>query len=258
MLDVLKLESLDSLTRKSIPSTILVKNDINVGDGLSEKDLIDRLGEIAKKNKIFTNYIGLGYYDCIVPPVIQRNVLENPQWYTQYTPYQPEISQGRLESLINFQTMVKELTAMDISNASLLDEGTAAAEAMFMCFSASKRLRKTFFIDKDIHPQTISCVQSRADGFGISVIVGDLAHFDFEANKDHLSGILFQYPSSDGRIVDYEPFVKKAHEINAQAVCATDLLALTVLKPPGEFGCDIALGNSQRFGVPLVINEINN
>ncbi|KAI3630330.1 hypothetical protein MIR68_011765 [Amoeboaphelidium protococcarum] len=251
MLKVCGVSSLDELIKQTVPSSILFNKDLNLNEPLTEKELVNRLKEIASKNQELKSYIGMGYYNTIVPPVIQRNILENPQWYTQYTPYQPEIAQGRLESLLNFQTMVTDLTGMDIANASLLDEGTAAAEAMTMCFAASKRLRKVFFVDKDIHPQTIACVKTRADGFGINVIVGDLAHFDFEANKDHLSGIMIQYPTTDGRVLNGENYIKKAHDVGAQVCCATDLMALTLLKAPGEFGCDIAFGNSQRFGVPL-------
>lgn len=251
MLDLCGVRSLEELANKAVPNEILLKKDLNLGPELSESECILRLKEIASKNKVYKSYIGMGYYQSILPPVIQRNILENPQWYTQYTPYQPEISQGRLESLLNYQTMVSDLTGLPIANSSLLDEGTAAAEAMVMCYSASKKAKKAFFVDSNVHPQTIACMKTRAEGFDIDVIVGHLASFDFQANKDKVSGILIQYPCTYGSINDYEGYVKQVHEIGAQVVCATDLMALTMLKPPGEFGADIVLGNSQRLGVTL-------
>lgn len=251
MLELCNVRSMDELIAKTIPSSIMLKKPLQLTEGLAERDLLVLLKEIASKNKIFKNYIGMGYHDTIVPNVILRNIMENPLWYTQYTPYQPEISQGRLESLLNFQTLVTDMTGLPVANASLLDEGTAAAEAMGMCFAASKQARKTFFVDKDVHPQTIACVKMRAEGLGVNVIVGDVALFDFDSNKDSLSGIMLQYPTTDGRVLDPEEYVKKAHGVGAKVACATDLLALALLKPPGEFGIDIAFGNSQRFGVPL-------
>jgi glycine dehydrogenase len=195
------------------------------------------------------NYIGAGYYGTKVPGVILRNVLENPAWYTAYTPYQPEISQGRLESLLNFQTMITDMTGLPFSNASLLDESTAAAEAMSLCLTVSKRKKTRFFISEDCHPQTIAVCQTRADGLGIQVEVGDAAAADF-TGKD-FCGALLQYPATDGSISDYGKFVDTAHADDVLVVVATDLLALTMLKPPGDFGADIAVGNSQRFGVPM-------
>ncbi|KAI3661172.1 hypothetical protein MP638_005609 [Amoeboaphelidium occidentale] len=251
MLKQLKLSSMDELIAKTVPSSILVKQELKVGDGIPENEIIQRLKNMASRNLLYKSYIGMGYYDTLTPAVLQRNILENPLWYTQYTPYQPEISQGRLESLLNYQTMVTDLTGMSIANASLLDEGTAAAEAMLMCFSALKRARKLFVVDLDVHPQTIACIKGRAEGFGIKVVVGNVADFDFEANKDQLCGVLLQYPTTDGRILDPAEYIKKAHDCGAQICCATDLLALTLLKSPGEYGFDIAFGNSQRFGVPM-------
>ena len=224
---------MEALIEKTIPSTIRIKKSLQIGGGIAEKELLDRLRAIASKNKVYKSYIGLGYYNTIVPPVVLRNILENPQWYTQYTPYQPEIAQGRLESLLNYQTMVTDLTGMDIANASLLDEGTAAAEAMIMCYSAAKKGRNTFFVDKDVHPQTIACIKTRAEGFDIQVIVGDLVHYDFEANPNQLCGVLIQYPTTDGRIIDYKPYVDRAHAAGAQVACATDLLALVRASSPG-------------------------
>ena len=207
------------------------------------------LKAIASQNQVMKNYIGAGYYGTKVPGVVLRNVLENPQWYTAYTPYQPEISQGRLESLLNYQTMVTDMTGLPFANASLLDESTAAAEAMSLCLTAAKRRRSRFFISEDCHPQTIAVCQTRADGLGIDVVVGDAAAVDFSA-KDYC-GALLQYPATDGTLSDYGAFVDAAHDGGALVVVATDLLALTMLKPPGEFGADIAVGNSQRFGVPM-------
>ncbi|KAJ1547610.1 hypothetical protein HK096_002086 [Nowakowskiella sp. JEL0078] len=251
MLKVVGIESVEDLVNKTVPKSIRIVKNTNLGDGMSEIAVLARLREIASKNKIFKSYIGCGYTNTVVPYVILRNVLENPCWYTQYTPYQPEISQGRLESLLNFQTMVQDFTGLDIANASLLDEGTAAAEAMLMCFSASNRKKNVFFVDSKCHPQTLACVKMRAEGFGITVIEGDFNKFDFKAYEGNVMGVLFQYPATDGNIINYEVFVKKAHENGALVTCATDLMALALLKPPGEFGVDMAFGNSQRFGIPL-------
>ncbi|KAI9137215.1 glycine cleavage system P-protein-domain-containing protein [Paraphysoderma sedebokerense] len=251
LLEACGLKKMDDLIAKTVPSNIRAKAPLSLGQGLGENELLSRLKTIASRNKIFKSYIGMGYYGTHVPAVIQRNILENPGWYTQYTPYQPEIAQGRLESLLNFQTMVCDLTGLPIANASLLDEGTAAGEAMLMCYSALKRQRNTFFVDQNCHPQTIACVKTRAEGFGIKVIVGDYHIFDFESSKQDLMGVLIQYPTTDGRLIDYTELVDKIHSYGAQVCCATDLLALTLIKPPGEFGCDIAFGNAQRFGVPF-------
>jgi glycine dehydrogenase len=207
------------------------------------------LKRIAEKNHVMKSYIGAGYYGTTVPPVILRNVLENPAWYTAYTPYQPEIAQGRLESLLNYQTMITDMTGLPFANASLLDESTAAAEAMSLCLSVGKRRKTRFFISEDCHPQTIAVCRTRADGLGIELEVGDANAADFSA-KD-FCGALLQYPATDGSISDYGAFVERAHDGGALVVVATDLLALTMLKPPAEFGADVAVGNSQRFGVPM-------
>ncbi|KAG0242662.1 hypothetical protein BGW41_003765 [Actinomortierella wolfii] len=251
MLKTLGLKDLNELTGKTVPNRIRSTKALDLGHGFTEKEVLERLKHIASKNKLYKNYIGMGYTDVVVPNVILRNVLENPGWYTQYTPYQPEISQGRLESLLNFQTMVTDLTGMSISNASLLDEGTAAAEAMIMCWTATNKKKGTFFVDENCHPQTISVVQTRAEAFNINVVVGDFRNFDFEAIKDQLSGVLVQYPDTRGNINDFKQLSDKVHGFGGQVVVATDLMALTMLTPPGEWGADIALGNSQRFGVPL-------
>ncbi|KNC97467.1 glycine dehydrogenase [Spizellomyces punctatus DAOM BR117] len=251
MCDSVGVSSLDELVQKTVPASISIQNQTKLGPGVPETEVLERLKHIASKNKVFRSYIGMGYTNTLTPKVILRNIMENPGWYTQYTPYQPEISQGRLESLLNFQTMVCDFTGLPVANASLLDEGTAAGEAMMMCFAAGKRRKTIFFVDQACHPQTIACVKTRAEGFGIQVVVGDYEKYDFAANKGKVMGVLIQYPTTDGRVLDYESFVKKAHDNGAMVTCATDLLALALLKPPGEFGADIAFGNSQRFGVPL-------
>ena len=213
----------------------------------SEGEALAELRAIAQKNKIARSFIGAGYYDCITPPVIQRNILENPGWYTAYTPYQAEIAQGRLEALLNFQQMIIDLTALDIANASMLDEATAAAEAMALCHAVVPN-RKTFFVANNCHPQTIAVVQTRAKPLGIEIKIGDYSQFKFDST---VFGALVQYPATDGAIYDYAEFVRKAHDAGALVVVAADILALTLLKPPGEFGADVAVGNTQRFGVPL-------
>ncbi|KAJ3604695.1 hypothetical protein NHX12_029435 [Muraenolepis orangiensis] len=213
----------------------------------SENEILVTLHKIASQNQLWRSYIGMGYYNCSVPPPIQRNLLENSGWVTQYTPYQPEVSQGRLESLLNYQTMICDITGMAVANASLLDEGTAAAEAMQLCHRQNKR--RTFYIDPRCHPQTIAVVQTRANYIGVKTVLKLPHEMDF-SGKD-VSGVLFQYPDTDGRVEDFTALVDHAHKGGALACCATDLMALCVLRPPGEFGVDIALGSSQRFGVPL-------
>ena len=248
MLDFLGLNGMEALIEKTVPPSIRLPETLRIGDPHSEYSMLERLRDIASQNRIFRSFIGMGYHDCITPPVIQRNILENPGWYTQYTPYQAEIAQGRLEALLNFQTMIADLTALDIANASLLDEGTAAAEAMSMSYSLSKTEGNAFFVSEACHPQTIEVVRTRARARGIRVIVGDSSTFDFVPS---VFGALLQYPASDGAIADYSGFVERAHQAGALITVAADLLALTLLRPPGEFGADIAVGNSQRFGVPL-------
>ncbi|KXN74980.1 glycine dehydrogenase [Conidiobolus coronatus NRRL 28638] len=251
MLDTLNLKSLNELVDKATPSSIRTPTLQNMTDGLTESELLAYVKKLAKLNKVNRSYIGTGYYNTLVPTVIQRNILENPGWYTQYTPYQPEISQGRLESLLNYQTVISDLTGLSVANSSLLDEGTAAAEAMALSFSLARQAKKTFLVDQHIHPQTLACVQTRAEGFGIKVVVADLFNVNWEEVGKDTCGVLFQYPNTQGSILDFKNIVDKAHSFKAQAIAATDLLALTLLTPPGEFGVDIAIGNSQRFGVPL-------
>ena len=250
MLAEIGVDSLETLIDKAVPPVIRMKGSLNLPEPQSEAEVLADLRALAKKNKVYRSFIGMGYYDTFVPPIIKRNILENPGWYTQYTPYQPEIAQGRLEALLNFQTMVADLTGLGIANASMLDEATAAAEAMMMCLRAQKRgsTANTFFVSELCHPQTIAVVQTRAEPFGIEVVVGDHRTYDF---GDDLFGVLVQYPTSNGDIYNYEEFFARAHEKGAQTVVATDLLALTLLRPPAEFGADVAVGNSQRFGVPM-------
>jgi glycine dehydrogenase len=243
-------KTLDEFVSKTIPESIKIKQETRLGRAKSESEMLERIKEVGSMNKVLKSYIGLGYYNTITPPVILRNIMENPGWYTQYTPYQPEIAQGRLESLLNFQTMVCDLTGLDVANASLLDEGTAAGEAMLLCYSSVKK-RNVFFVDENIFPQTLAVLQTRAQGFSIEIVTGKAKDFDFQKYKDQLIGVMFQYPNMDGEVIEYEEFAKKAKDVGAYVCCATDLLALTLLKSPGEFGCDIAFGNAQRFGVPL-------
>ncbi|XP_042427601.1 glycine dehydrogenase (decarboxylating), mitochondrial-like [Zingiber officinale] len=243
--------SLDELIDATVPASIRLPDMkfYKFDAGLTESEMIAHMSRLAAKNKVFKSFIGMGYYGTFVPSVILRNIMENPAWYTQYTPYQAEIAQGRLESLLNFQTMVTDLTALPMSNASLLDEGTAAAEAMAMCDNIQRGKRKTFLVASNCHPQTIDVCKTRADGFGIKVVVTDLKDFDYNSND--VCGVLVQYPGTEGEILDYGEFVKHAHAHGVKVVMATDLLALTVLKPPGEFGADIVVGSAQRFGVPM-------
>ena len=252
MLRSMGLGSLAELIDQTVPESIRLKTDLDLPEASSEHALLGRFHEIGALNRVFRSYIGLGYHDTIVPGVIQRNILENPGWYTQYTPYQAEISQGRLEALLNFQTMVIDLTGMEIANASLLDEGTAAAEAMTMLFGAvSDEARTIFFVSEDCHPQTIEVVRGRAEPLDIEVMVGVHDNVDLKTHGDQIFGGLVQYPASDGALHDYGSFCATFHDWGAGVVVAADLMALTLLTPPGEFGADVAVGNTQRFGVPM-------
>jgi glycine dehydrogenase len=248
MLKVVGASSLDALLDQAVPRSIRSERPLAIGPARGEHELLEELSAMARRNRVQRSMIGMGYYDCIVPGVIQRNILENPGWYTQYTPYQAEIAQGRMEALVNFQTMIADLTGLPLANASLLDEATAAAEAMAMCLSIGKK-RKGFFVERRTHPQTIEVVRTRAEPLGVTVHVGDLDQIDFA--KQDLFGVLVQYPNTEGAILDYSALAAKTHEAGALFVCATDLLALTLLEPPGELGADIAIGSAQRFGVPL-------
>jgi len=254
MLQTLGLGSVEELVRETVPESIRRTAPLALAGlperELGERELLESLRRIAEKNRVFRSYLGMGYSGTLTPGVIQRNVLENPGWYTQYTPYQSEISQGRLEALLNFQTLVEDLTGLPIANASLLDEGTAAAEAMHLCHAvADDDGKNAFFVARDCHPQTIAVVQTRAGALGVEVRVGDPAAVDFSGGD--LFGVLLQYPATDGRVVDYAPLAERAHAAGALVVVAADLLALTLLRPPGDFGADVAVGSAQRFGVPM-------
>jgi glycine dehydrogenase len=251
MLTTIGVSSLDELIDKTVPASIRLKNELKLDPPQSEFDFLNNLKILAGKNKVFKNYIGLGYNATITPGVIKRNILENPGWYTQYTPYQAEISQGRLEALLNFQTMVVDLTGMPITNASLLDEATAAAEAMTMLFSLRKTNKKSanvFWISKDVLPQTIDVLKTRSEPFGIKLRIGD--HTNFELTDD-LYGILVQYPATDGEVYDYADLFKQAEAKGIYKAVAADLLSLALLTPPAEFGADVVIGSTQRFGVPI-------
>jgi glycine dehydrogenase len=254
MLEVIGAGSLDELVRETIPESIRRREPLALAGlpsdrTLGEKEMLDYLRGVAGKNQVFRSYLGMGYYGCVTPGVIQRNILENPGWYTQYTPYQSEISQGRLEALLSFQTMVADLTGLPVANASLLDEGTAAAEAMHLCFAASTGKKNVFFVAEDCHPHTIEVIKTRAGALGVEVRAGDPAHIDFSAADTF--GVLLQYPATDGRVVDYAPVAEQAHAAGALVVVAADLLSLALLRAPGEFGADVAVGSAQRFGVPM-------
>lgn len=253
MLSVIGVDSMDELISRTVPAAIRMQKSLNIPAAVSEAEYLRELKEISLKNKTFKTYIGQGYYDTITPSVILRNIFENPGWYTQYTPYQAEISQGRLESLLNFQTMVSDLTGLPIANASLLDEATAAAEAMAMFFSMLNKNhdsieRPKFFVDNDVFPQTKDVVVTRALPLNIEVVYGDYRTQDIDASY---FGALVQYPNDKGSVEDYRQFIEKVHATGAYVAMATDLLALTLLTSPGELGADAALGSAQRFGVPL-------
>ncbi|KAI9013826.1 glycine dehydrogenase [Phycomyces nitens] len=251
MLKQVGAKDMEEMLSKTIPSSIRTPKPLAIKDGIPERELLGRLKAIASKNKVYRSYLGQGYTDTVVPNVILRNVMENPAWYTQYTPYQPEIAQGRLESLINFQTMVTDMTGLPIANASLLDEGTAAAEAMLMTWQAARRKKNLFIVDENCHSQTIACLKTRAESFNIEVVTADIFNYKFDEHKKELCGVLLQYPNARGTVEDYEALTSAIHGAGGQVAVATDLMALALLKSPGEFGADIALGNAQRFGVPL-------
>nr|WP_202895788.1 aminomethyl-transferring glycine dehydrogenase [Iningainema tapete] len=250
MLEVLGYTNLDELIDQTVPQAIRLDRPLNLPPAETEYAALFKLKEIASKNQVFRSFIGMGYYDCITPPVIGRNILENPGWYTAYTPYQPEIAQGRLEALLNFQTMIIDLTGMEIANASLLDEATAAAEAMAMSYGVCKNKANSYFVSRDCHPQTIDVLQTRAKPLGINIIIGDHQNFSFDESEP-VFGAIVQYPASDGTIYDYRAFIEKAHAEGALVTVAADPLSLTLLTPPGEFGADIVVGSTQRFGIPL-------
>ncbi len=253
MLSDLGIGSLEELMDMVIPQNIKLDKILDLDPPMSEYEILNHLRELGQKNKLYRSFIGMGYYGTMMPPVIQRNVLENPAWYTSYTPYQAEISQGRMEALLNFQTAIVELTKMEIANASLLDEATAAAEAMSMMYNLrSAKLKKAgankLFVDRKIFPQTLAVLQTRVEPFGIEIITGDFNDFKFD---ESIFGAIIQYPNSDGEIQDYSDFVKQAHENESMVAVAADLLSLAILTPPGQWGADIVFGSTQRFGLPM-------
>ena len=250
LLDQLGYKDLEEFSRSVLPENIFLEQELELNDAMSEENALKAIKEISKANSVYRSFIGQGYYGTVTPKVILRNVFENPGWYTSYTPYQAEISQGRLEALINFQTMVGDLTGFEIANASLLDEATAAAESMTLAHRVGKSKSQKFFIDQNCFPQTISVVSARAKPIGIEIVVDDPKKLN-DLTEDMYFGALLQYPGNDGAIVDFSQEIKSVHEINGLVIMATDLLALTLLKSPGEIGADIAIGSSQRFGVPL-------
>ena len=253
MLKMVEVENLDQLISETIPDDIRLKKPLQLDAPMSEHEFLGHIEELAKKNKVFKSYIGLGYHESLTPSVIKRNILENPGWYTAYTPYQAEIAQGRLEALLNFQTVITDLTGMELANASLLDESTAAAEAMTMLYDVRSRDQKKkgvlkFFVSEEILPQTLSLLQTRSTPLGIELVVGN--HEDFNFESDYYGAIL-QYPGKHGQVHDYASFVSKAKANNIKVAVAADILSLILLTPPGEIGVDVVVGTTQRFGIPL-------
>ena len=248
MLAALEVGSLDQLIEQAVPEVIRAQAKLDLPGAITEAQLLAEAQRLAGKNQVMTSLIGLGYHDCIVPPVIQRNVLENPGWYTAYTPYQAEIAQGRLEALVNFQQMIMDMTGMELASASLLDEGTAAAEAMTLMLRVGKAKSNKLFVAADCYPQTLAVIQTRAAALGIEVQVGDP---ESDLNPDEVFGVILQYGSSNGEVRDYRALVTRIHQTKALVTVACDLLSLALLTPPGEWGADVVIGSSQRFGVPL-------
>ena len=248
MLAELGLNELEDIIEQAIPANILNRDPLKLTETISERAVITHLRKMRERNKVFTSMIGMGYYDTVMPAVIKRNVLENPGWYTAYTPYQAEVSQGRLEALLNYQQMIIDLTGMELANASLLDEATAAAEAMTMSRRLSKSSANSVFVDQDCHPQTIAVIKTRAYSLGYEVIVADPFH---GLEQQDFFALIVQYPGSKGEIKDLSQITAIAHSKAALITVAADLLSLVLLKPPAEFGVDIVLGSAQRFGVPM-------
>ena len=246
MLTAIGADSLDALIDQTVPKAIRQDRPLD-WPALSEAALLARMQEVAAGNRVMTSLIGQGYYGTVTPPAIQRNILENPAWYTAYTPYQPEIAQGRLEALLNYQTMVADLTGLPVANASLLDEATAAAEAMAMARRQAKSGADAFFVADDLHPQTIAVIETRAAPLGIRILKGGVG----DLKADQVFGAIFQYPGTHGHVRDLTPEIAALHETRALAIVATDLLALCLLREPGAMGADIAVGSAQRFGVPM-------
>ena len=253
MLKTIGADSLDQLIYETIPDDIKLQKGLQLDAPMSEQEYLVYLHEVAKKNKVYKTYIGLGYHPTILPPVIQRNILENPGWYTAYTPYQAEIAQGRLEALLNFQTMVTDLTGMELANASLLDESTAAAEALSLLFAVRERDQKKgginkFFVSNKILPQTLSLLKTRAIPTGIELVVGDETEFSFSSD---FFGAIVQYPGKDGQITDIESFITRATASQIKVAVSADILSLVKLEAPGKYGADVVVGTTQRFGIPM-------
>ena len=249
MLAALGYESLGVMINAGTPSSIRLADPLDLPAAQCETEALQSLRRLADENQVWRSYIGMGYHNCITPPVIQRNLLENPGWYTQYTPYQAEISQGRLEALLNFQTMVCDLAGMEIANASLLDEATATAEAVTMCRNIQSRNKaNAVFVSDGCHPSTLSVLRTRAEAIGVEIVTGDPDQFDFSTS---VFAVVLQYPATDGTLTDPSSFIARAHDNDALAIVATDLLALTQIKPPGELGADLTIGSAQRLGVPM-------
>ena len=253
MLETIGVKSLDQLIFETVPDDILLKKALNLDTAMSEQEYLEHITELSTKNKIFKTYIGLGYHQSNTPPVIQRNILENPGWYTAYTPYQAEIAQGRLEALLNFQTVITDLTGMEIANASLLDESTAAAEAMALLFAVREKEKKNndaskFFVSEEILPQTLALLQTRSEPIGVELVVGNHEEFDF---SDGFFGAIIQYPGKTGKVYNYKEFIEKANENQIKVAVAADILSLVMLESPGNFGVDVVVGTTQRFGIPL-------
>ncbi|WP_417619592.1 aminomethyl-transferring glycine dehydrogenase [Oceanihabitans sediminis] len=253
MLKTIGVDSLDQLIYETIPDDIRLQKELDLNEAMSEQEYLDHLNEVSNKNKVYKTYIGLGYHPTILPAVIQRNILENPGWYTAYTPYQAEIAQGRLEALLNFQTMISDLTGMELANASLLDESTAAAEAMSLLFAVREREQKKnkvnkFFVSENILPQTLSLLETRSNPIGVELVVGKEEDFDFSSE---FFGAIIQYPGKDGQITDIETFIAKAKDAQIKVAVAADILSLVKLEAPGKFGADVVVGTTQRFGIPM-------
>lgn len=253
MLQFIDVNSIDELIKQTIPDNIRLKKDLDLKAPMSEQEFTVHMHQLSKKNKVYKTYIGMGYHPTILPAVIQRNILENPGWYTAYTPYQAEIAQGRLEALLNFQTMVTDLTGMEIANASLLDESTAAAEAMALLFAVRDRDQKKnnvnkFFVSNDILPQTLSLLETRSTPIGIELVTGNAEDFDFSSD---FFGAIIQYPGKYGQITDIKTFIEKANLNNIKVAVAADILSLVMLEAPGKFGSDVVVGTTQRFGIPM-------
>ncbi len=247
MLAQLGHKNMDEFIQAVVPASIRMSNGLEIQDSVSEENALNELRALADQNKVFKSYIGQGYYNTFTPKVILRNILENPAWYTAYTPYQAEISQGRLEALLNFQTMVSDLTGMDIADASLLDEGSAAAEAMTLCQRMNKSKSELFFVDENCYPQTLDVIKTRAEAFGIELIIGKPE----QALQHDCFAMLIQNPGADGEISDYSALIEQAHEKKVLVTVAADLLSLLLIKSPGAMNADVVIGSSQRFGVPL-------